>query len=241
MNVSVLIIAHNEAAHIKECIESVIVQSMRPDEIVLICHNCTDGTATIAKQYDEVKVVEYSGPDGVPYARIKGFETVVGDIVACIDGDSIAHKDWLKHITKPLMDKPTISLVAGYVILTNNLFARITSFWQFWVQRTILRNPIHMFAWGSNFACRKYDYEKVGGIAPIVELKDTLGLNFWAEDLYLSVALLQIGTMHVALAAKTYTTLPLWKIDPKTAPVQKWMHDNRVVLNYFNTKGGILK
>lgn len=236
MSISVLIIAHNEEKHIAQCINSVLNQTVHTDEIVLIAHNCTDQTETIARSFPGVKVVSYQGSDGAPYARIKGFEEVTGDIIACIDGDSVAHPSWLKHISQPLIDTPHVSLVAGYVILTNNLWSRITSAFQFIWKRKILRQNTSLFAWGSNFACRKNDYARVGGIAPVVSLKETLSLHFWAEDLYISRALMQIGRIHIALTAKTYTTLPCWKLDLHTAPLKQWQEDNRKVVVYFENK-----
>lgn len=233
MKTSVLIIAHNEEAHIGACLESVAAQTMRSDEIVVICHNCTDNTAAIARSFEGVRAVEYSGPEGVPYARIRGFQEVTGDIVACLDGDGTASRTWLKNITAPLIADSRISLVAGYVILTNSLFARLTSFWQFVLFKKLLAVTINRFAWGSNFACRKADYENVGGMAPLLELRKTLGLHFWAEDFYISRALMQIGRIHFALNAKSYTQIPVWKISLKTAPLKEWHEDNRALLGYF--------
>lgn len=232
MKTSVLIIAHNEEQHIEQCITSVLNQTQKPDEIVLIAHNCSDQTVLIAQKYP-VEVVEYYGPEGVPYARIKGFEKVQGDIVACIDGDSVADRKWLSQLIKPLVRNPAVTIVAGYVVITNSVFSRLTSLWQFMANRKLFRTTTHLFAWGSNFACRKVDYERVGGIAPVIKLRQTLPLHFWAEDLYISLALMQVGQIYIALRAKTYTQLPRWKLQLSTAPIRKWRQDNRTLLKYF--------
>ena len=240
MKTSLLIIAHNEENHIAQCIRSVLRQTTQPDEIVVICHNCTDATTSISRSFGTVKTVEYSGPEGVPYARIRGFEEVTGDIVACLDGDSIASPVWFNNIIKPLIKNKDVTLVAGYVILTNNLFARLASFWQFVFLRKLLRRKQNSFAWGSNFACRKNDYNKVGGIRPLIGLKENLKLNFWAEDFYISLVLMQIGNIVFKLNAKTYTQIPDWKINLKTAPLKEWQEDNRALLRYFAKKGKFL-
>lgn len=235
MKISILIIAHNEEAYIAECLQSIEKQTVKPDEVVVICHNCTDTTVSIVQSFANVRVVEYDGPAGVPYARIKGFQEVAGDIVACLDGDSVASSEWFQAITKPLMANENVSLVAGYVVLTNGWFARLTSLWQFVVIKKIFAIKLNYFAWGSNFACRKSDYEKVGGLEPLIKLRETLHLHFWAEDFYLSQALMQIGKMRLVLRAKTYTEIPYWKIDLRTAPLEQWQHDNRALLKYFKT------
>ncbi len=236
VKISVLIIAHNEQKHIRKCIDSILKQTVQADEIVLICHNCTDDTVSIARSFDTVKFIDYSGPEGIPYARIKGFNEVTGDIIACLDGDSSAAPRWLEHITAPLLKHQNISLVAGYVILTNDFFARLTSFWQFVLFKKLFRVDVNCFAWGSNFACRKSDYVKVGGMEPLLELRKTLSLHFWAEDFYLSRALMQIGKIYFALTAKSYTEIPYWKIDLTTAPLKEWREDNTTLLKYFKNR-----
>ncbi len=103
MKISVLIIAHNEAGNIRACLESIQRQTLKPDEIILVAHNCTDNTVEIAKeilnkfQDDGTvwRIVEEYSPEGPLYARIRGFREATGEIIACIDGDSIAAKNWL--------------------------------------------------------------------------------------------------------------------------------------------------
>ena len=58
MKISVLIIAHNEEAHIAECLDSIMGQTTRADEVLLIAHNCTDTTVEIARQYQKVATYE---------------------------------------------------------------------------------------------------------------------------------------------------------------------------------------
>ncbi|MDB5254770.1 MAG: glycosyl transferase family 2 [Candidatus Nomurabacteria bacterium] len=233
MKISVLVIAHNEEGMIGQCLASLMNQTRAPDEIIVVCHNCTDDTVAIARTFSKVTLVEENGPEGVPYARIRGFEEVTGDIVACLDGDAYADKHWVENITRPLIDNADTTLVAGYVVLTNDLFARLTSFWQFVLLKKIFKLRVNYFAWGSSFACRKGDYERVGGMRPLIALRQTLPLHFWAEDFYISQALMQIGKMHVALNAKSYTTVPYSKINLATAPIKEWMEDNKILLRYF--------
>lgn len=106
MKRTVLIIAHNEAAHIAECLESVGRQTLQPDEILLVAHNCTDETVNIAKKFPRVWIEELTTEECGPiYPRIRGFELATHEIIACIDGDGVADEDWLEKITKPLENK----------------------------------------------------------------------------------------------------------------------------------------
>ena len=49
--------SHNEERQIAATIESLLAQTRRPDEIVIICDNCTDRTAAISSTYP-VRVIE---------------------------------------------------------------------------------------------------------------------------------------------------------------------------------------
>jgi glycosyltransferase involved in cell wall biosynthesis len=237
MKISALIVAHNEEEYIGAAIQSILDQTLKADEIVVIVHNSNDKTLEIAKSFSNknIIVVDHKSPAGVPYARMKGFEIVTGEIVACLDGDAVAEKHWLKNITKPLANKK-ISIVGGMVVITNNFFGTITSYWQFVFLRKILHNKQNYFAWGSSFACRKADYLCVGGIEPIIALKEKLDLNFWAEDLYMSLALMEIGSIFFVTQAKSYTKLPEEKLSPFTAPLKEWYSDNRKLIKYFKNK-----
>ncbi len=237
MKISVLIIAHNEEEWIKRCIESILNQTQKPNEIVLIAHNCTDGTIKIAQNYPEIKIVEYNGPIGMPYERIKGFENVTGDIICCIDGDAWADKNWIKNIIKPLILNPENTIVGGRLIMNNNLFWRFAMIGQFF-RRKIIKDEESQFASGANFACRKIDYEKVGGFEPIIKLKQDLNLYFWAEDYYLSKSLQQIGKFDIVWNAIVYTKMSpdQEKIKDQASLNKKWHHDNLKIMNYFKNK-----
>jgi glycosyltransferase involved in cell wall biosynthesis len=238
MKISVLIIAHNEEKYIAKCIESILHQTRKADEIVLIAHNSTDQTVEIAKRYPFVRIVEYTGPAGQPYARIKGFNEVNGDYVCCIDGDAYAEKHWLNRMVNILYRNADVSIVAGRLVMDANIFWRISMLWQFFVRRKYLKDPLAQFASGANFACRLEDYRKVGGVDPIIDLKEELNLNFWAEDYYLSQALQTICKIHFALNAVVYTNMSPEQssVEANMELIPKWNHDNRAILEYFKNK-----
>lgn len=237
MKISVLIIAHNEEKYIAKCLESVLQQNKKPDEIVLVAHNCTDKTMEIAAKFPFVKIVEFNGEEGQPYARIVGFSEVSGDVIACIDADAYADKHWLERLTDPLYKDAEISIVGGRIVMTNNFLWRISMIRQF-IRRKFIKDKLSQFASGANFAVRKSDYEKVGGIEPIIHLHNELGLYFWAEDYYISQALQQIGKLEIVWNAVVFTHM-----DPSQSSMEsqmelipKWNHDNTKILDYFKNK-----
>lgn len=234
MKISVAVIAHNEERWIKRCIESLLGQTQKADEIVILAHNCTDKTVEIAKKYP-VKVVELFEGSGTIISRMHAIESCTGEIVCCTDGDCWVDKNWVRNVSKPLLVDKEISIVAGYTKILNNWFWRFSCWCQFVINRKVINMRGHRFAWGSNFAFRKEDYEKVGGLLPFLKIKKDLNLNYDAEDLYISLALQKNGRMFCALNANVYTYMPLEKSSLKAQRqiVPKQAKDNKKLFSFF--------
>lgn len=191
--ISVAVIAHNEEENISDCIESILTQSIKPDEIVVVAHNCKDRTEKIVSMFkdERIKLFSYHGETGTGPARMKAFGKVSNELVACIDGDAIASKNWLKHILLPLIKKSSINVVSGVAVFKG--FYWFFSSINFFFIKTVFCKRKYNYFWGPNFAVKKSAYEKVGGLAPLFEIKKKLGLKQWLEDYYLSIKLQEIG------------------------------------------------
>lgn len=212
MITSVLVIAHNEAGNIVRCLESIQRQTLKPDEVILVAHNCTDGTIEIAEEFIRKslgklgittwRVVKFNGAAGIIYARVRGFEEATGGIIACIDGDSVARKNWLQKITKPFSD-PKILVVGGGVWLTGGLIPWLMSLDFFWLKpiyKPFLNKILRLAGlaqddtwkchfWGANFAIRKLVYEKIGGLIPFIQICKEIYKQDVAQELDPSTSL----------------------------------------------------
>ena len=91
--VSVIIPVYNIKDYIGKCIESVIGQTYKELEIILIDDGSMDGSGDICDRYavqdERIKVI-HTCNEGVSSARNKGLEIMRGDYVLFADGD-----DWL--------------------------------------------------------------------------------------------------------------------------------------------------
>lgn len=201
MKISILIIAHNEEAHIRECIESVLSQSVPADEIIVIAHNCTDTTENIVQEYSSITLHKLKTNEAWPIpAREYGFQKVTGEIIACIDGDSYVTRTWLQEITQPFQNKE-IHSVSGYPILIGN---RLFSFVFFLQWLPILRNIFALYFWWGNFACRRLAYEQVGWMKECRKIGKSLQLNYPAEDCILSFLLQKEWKLVFVRKAQSY-------------------------------------
>jgi glycosyltransferase involved in cell wall biosynthesis len=204
MKTSVLIIAHNEEKHIKKCISSILNQTQKPDEIVLITHNCTDKTVEIAKKYS-ITIIPFNGPTGIVSARIKGVESVTGDIILCTDGDSFVEKNWVEIMSKTLQENNNVLVGSWgkwkgtFVTILANPFNKY---------RRIRNKNLARWIWGPSFAFYGKDKELVKNIyKKSIELSEQLKLSRNPEDLWLALFMKKHGGL--AVTNKTHVTIQL--------------------------------
>lgn len=205
MEVSVVVVAHNEERHIARCLSSVFAQTLAPAEVLVVAHNCTDATeAIVHEQFPQARVVRLAGPSGTVYAHERGFAEAAFDVTAHLDGDACARDGrWLAELVAPLSD-PSVAAVAGVAIYHGNWFVRLGSWVHFnllygWLNpllRLVVPKLRQTVFWSSSYACRKSDYQKVGGLTPLIAGRRAG--DEWCEDFYLSHRLRTLGHIVVA-------------------------------------------
>ncbi len=94
MKVSVIVPVYNAERYLEKCIDSVLLQSHKNLELILVDDCSTDSSYTSALKYAEndfrVKVIKMSQNGGPSKARNKGIEEASGEWVMFLDSD-----DWL--------------------------------------------------------------------------------------------------------------------------------------------------
>lgn len=95
MTVSVIVPIYNVGAYLDKSIKSIIDQSYRDIEIILIDDGSTDGSGDICDAYankdSRIKVLHKKN-SGVVSARKAGCHAAIGEYIASVDGD-----DWLEE------------------------------------------------------------------------------------------------------------------------------------------------
>ena len=101
--ISVVIPAYNVARWIEATVQSVLAQSYRNLEVIVVDDGSTDGTASIVEKLAErdnrVRLLKMDNK-GVGGARNAGIRIARGELIAPLDGDDIWHPDKLNRQLK---------------------------------------------------------------------------------------------------------------------------------------------
>lgn len=97
--VTVIIPAYNAKATIRGTLDSLAAQQDAPSYEVIVVDSSKDGTdQIIAEAYPWVKLIHQSEKTDPGMARNLGLSASHGQVIACLDADCIAPKDWLARI-----------------------------------------------------------------------------------------------------------------------------------------------
>jgi glycosyltransferase involved in cell wall biosynthesis len=94
--ISVIIPAYNQAKFLSAAVDSVLAQTYRDYEIIVVDDGSTDSTAEVAKQYgDQVRYL-YQDNLGLAGARNTGIRAARGEYIGLLDSDDIWLPEYLR-------------------------------------------------------------------------------------------------------------------------------------------------
>ena len=106
LKVSIVTTAYNVEEYIKKCLDSVLGQTYKNIEVIVVNDCSIDNTSDILKSFNDerLKVINHKRNMGAGQARKTGIEASTGDYVITIDGDDAKDFDdaveqalWLEH------------------------------------------------------------------------------------------------------------------------------------------------
>lgn len=121
--ISVIVPVYNVEEYLKECIESLINQTFRDIEILLIDDGSTDKSGLIcdlySDKYDFIKVVHKSN-GGLCSARNVGLSLAKGEYISFIDSDDYVENNFLDTLYNQCKQDSLDILFCNYVIFEDN-------------------------------------------------------------------------------------------------------------------------
>lgn len=122
--ISVLTIVHNGERFIKEAIDSVLSQTCKNFEYIIVDNNSTDNTPGILAEYarkdSRIRIINENNK-GILYARNAGLSEAKGEWIAVLDADDVAFPCRLeKQLDFVKKDEGLVLVGGGCVIIDEN-------------------------------------------------------------------------------------------------------------------------
>lgn len=111
MLTSIIIPVYNQWHYTKKCIESIINNTSRTYEIIVIDNGSTDYTKSGLKKYNEINIITNEKNLGYAKACNQGARKAKGDLLLFLNNDTIVTKDWVDKMVKCISSKPDIGVV----------------------------------------------------------------------------------------------------------------------------------
>ncbi|MFD1585695.1 glycosyltransferase [Halorientalis brevis] len=205
--ISVIVPAYNEVGYIRRTVSAILNASYPAEkvEVVVVDDGSTDDTLSEALSISDERVQTVHKENGGKYSALNyGLLFASGDVVVCVDADSVIADSALKAAVSPLLADQSIGAVAGRVKIENggSLILALQRL-EYIVGLNVYRRVLDSFGTvpivpGCLGAFRREAIEDVAGYDP-----ETL-----TEDFDLTVKLLRAGWSVRTSEATVYTEAP---------------------------------
>jgi glycosyltransferase involved in cell wall biosynthesis len=177
VKISIIIPTYNEQESIFDCLNSLLAQTLKPTEMILVDDGSTDNTLQIIKKFP-VKVLtqKHQGP-GI--ARNLGASKASSDILIFVDADMTFDKDFLKNLTLPIIKGKTKGTfnTSEFVSNWDNPWAYCWNLNQNLTNKNRL-NPASKHDIKDFRAILKTEFDRVGGFTKSGDYTDSQSLSF---------------------------------------------------------------
>ena len=117
MRVSVVLPVYNRAHYVAEAIESVLGQTLPPDELIVVDDGSTDDSVAVVERFARPGLRVLRQPNGgIGSARNAGLRAVTGELVAFIDSDDLWERDKLALQVEAMRASDDVQLVFGHLV-----------------------------------------------------------------------------------------------------------------------------
>lgn len=121
--ISVIVPVYNAKKWLDECIQSVLNQTFKNFELILVDDGSTDGSEVICDVYAEknksIKVVHKKNGYGAGEARNAGLQVAEGEFVVFLDSDDCQKPDMLERLYVEQKNANYDMVISGYQFLEN--------------------------------------------------------------------------------------------------------------------------
>ncbi len=204
MKTLIVIPANNEEIFLKSCLDSIVEQTLTPDELIIVDDNSTDTTFQIAEDYSKkhewIKVFrKTSSEKHIPGKKVVDtFNYGLSqanqkyDLVGKFDADIILPKNYITQIQQHFNTNPNLGMCSGL------LYIKVKDDWQYEpiADKSHVRGPIKMYS--------KECFRRIGGLRPSIgwDTVDELLALYYGFDIHTDQSL---SVKHLRPTGASYT------------------------------------
>ena len=120
---SIIVVTKNHSAYLTKCLNSILNQSYKNFEVIIIDHNSSDNTAEIIKKFksDKIKYFLNTESKGIASVRNYGVKKSNGNYIFFTDSDCMPAKNWVEEGMQILLNND-VAGVEGKTIAENQNF-----------------------------------------------------------------------------------------------------------------------
>jgi len=163
LSYSIAMCAHNEEKYIKQALESIFRQTVKPEKVVLVLDRCVDKTGEIAREFP-VEIVEKkhkkwdnSYAENLEIAR----QRINTEFLAIVDADVVLEPNYFKTLLTEIREED--ACISGRVVTkSKTILGRLLSLWEKTYVISLSRRPR-----GCALLIRKSLLDKIGGFADV--------------------------------------------------------------------------
>lgn len=117
IKISLIVPCYNIRKYLPRCIESILAQTYKNLEIILISDGSTDGTDEVIREYakkDSRIIPIFKQNSGVSDTRNRGLDIATGDYIGFVDGDDYIEPEMYETLLKNAIENNADISHCGY-------------------------------------------------------------------------------------------------------------------------------
>ena len=105
-----IVVNHNHAELLRHCLTSLLAQTYPCRDIIVVDNGSADHSVSVVSSFASrgVRLLTLSGNRGFSAAVNLGIMQSKGDLVALLNNDAVASKDWLKELVAGMCSDPFV-------------------------------------------------------------------------------------------------------------------------------------
>lgn len=233
--VSVVIPVKDDAPALRRCLRALAVQTLRPDEVIVVDNGSSDSSAAVAREAG-ARVLRCDR-SGIPAASAHGYDAATGDVVLRLDADCVPAVTWVEAMTAAFTRRPDVdAFTAGARFLDGPRMLRTPLAALYLCAYVAVSVPTlgHLPLYGSNMAFRREAWQRVRSSVHLSpEVHDDFDLAFhlglrsrirYAPEAAMGASMRPFGDPR-AFAVRTVrgvrSVVVHW---PRDFPPVRWVH-----------------